>query len=71
MLSLTGGMAGILVMLMVSLLVALTFPAFPLQPQLFFIASALLLAALIGLLAGAVPAWRAASLNPVDALRAE
>jgi putative ABC transport system permease protein len=46
-------------------------PALPTHTSLTYIIAAELLAAVIGLLAGVLPARRAASLKPVDALRSE
>lgn len=70
-LSLSGGMVGLVLMLICKALVMIFFPSFPLEPQLLYMGAALLLAVLIGLLAGAAPAYRASTLNPVDALRSE
>lgn len=70
-LSAAGGALGMgLVMLLVGLL-KLAAPELPVQVQPFYVVLAIGISALIGLLAGLVPALRAAALNPVDALRTE
>jgi putative ABC transport system permease protein len=47
------------------------FPVLPVQTPWSYVVAAELLAVAIGLAAGVVPARRAASLDPVEALRAE
>jgi putative ABC transport system permease protein len=57
-----GGIAGLL---------HLALPALPVHISLFYVLLAETLAMTIGLLAGVAPAWRAAKLDPAEALRAE
>ncbi len=66
-----GGALGLLLGLGGALLLGLLVPALPVAVSLFYLALAEGLAVVIGLLAGVVPARRAASLEPVQALRAE
>lgn len=70
-LSLLGGLLGLCIGIGIAQLLQLTLPGFPVQTPWSFVLAAVLISALIGLLAGVAPAIRAASLNPVDALRAE
>ncbi|RMH83093.1 ABC transporter permease [Pseudomonas sp. AOB-7] len=70
-LSLAGGLFGLLLMGLLLLLLHLALPGLPLAPQPLFLLLALALSALVGLAAGLAPARRAAALNPVDALRSE
>ena len=66
-----GGMLGLVLGLGGALLLAWAVPALPVAVSLFYLALAEGLAVAIGLLAGVVPARRAAGLEPVQALRAE
>jgi len=70
-LSALGGLFGLLLGFGLAQLIHLLVPALPVHTPLSFVALAELIAVLIGLLAGVLPARRAARLNAVDALRAE
>lgn len=70
-LSLAGGVLGLLLMALLLVTIHFGVPGLPLSLAPGFLLLALLLAALIGLLAGIAPARRAARLHPVDALRSE
>jgi putative ABC transport system permease protein len=70
-LSLLGGVLGLL---LVGLLLAglhLGVPGLPLSLQPLFLLLALLLAGVVGVLAGIAPARRAARMHPVEALHSE
>lgn len=71
MLSLSGGAVGVALGVALVELAGLLLPALPLQLAWSYIAAALLISLLIGIAAGVVPAMRAASMNPLLALRAE
>jgi len=70
-LSALGGLMGLLLGFGLAQLIHLLVPALPVHTPLSFVALAELIAVAIGLLAGVLPARRAARLNAVDALRAE
>lgn len=70
-LSLAGGLLGLLLMALLLGLLHLAAPDLPLALRPAFLLLALLLAALIGMLAGLAPARAAARLHPVQALRGE
>jgi putative ABC transport system permease protein len=70
-LTVLGGIAGILIGLGISTLLRLTVPGLPVYTPPGYIAAALVVCALTGLLAGVVPARRAALLHPIEALRTE
>lgn len=67
-LALAGGMLGALLGLGAAALLGRLYPALPVHVPLWAIAAALLVALLTGLLFGALPARRAAALDPVQAL---
>jgi putative ABC transport system permease protein len=69
-LSLLGGVAGVLSGLGIALLIAKVSP-FPASFSPWAIASGLIMAMLVGLFFGTYPAWRAARLDPIEALRYE
>ncbi|OUS12495.1 peptide ABC transporter permease [Gammaproteobacteria bacterium 53_120_T64] len=69
--SLLGGVIGLALLAVIAAVLSLLVPALPLALQPFFLVLALLASALIGLLAGVIPAYSASRLKPIDALRAE
>lgn len=69
--SLLGGVIGLALLAAIAAVLSLFIPALPLALHPFFLILALLASAVIGLLAGVVPAYHASRLNPIDALRAE
>ena len=70
-LSALGGLFGLALGIGLAQLIHLFVPALPVHTPVAFVVVAELVAMVIGLLAGVLPARRAAQLDPVDALRAE
>jgi putative ABC transport system permease protein len=70
-LSLTGGLAGLLVGLGIAAAVRAIVPGIPLETPLPYAAAAIGLSTVVGLVSGVLPARRAARLDPIEALRAE
>ena len=68
MICLLGGLIGLAVSGTVTLTIS---HFFPVAMSLPIAVLALVVSALTGIIAGFLPAWRAARMNPVDALRAE
>jgi putative ABC transport system permease protein len=66
-----GGMLGLAAGFGIAQLLTLLVPALPVHMTWPFVLFALALATLIGVVAGIMPARRAAALDPVEALRAE
>ena len=66
-----GGIAGLLVGLGIVAVVNLTIPAMPAQIAPVYLVLAETIAVIIGLIAGVLPAHRAAALEPLEALRTE
>jgi putative ABC transport system permease protein len=70
-LSTLGGIVGIAVAVSIGLLAAFAFPGFDARPPLWAVAAGVLSSIIVGLVAGFLPARRAAKLDPVEALRHE
>jgi putative ABC transport system permease protein len=68
---LLGGLSGLGITYLLTLLVSRAFPYFPVTLSLHAMALAIVTSILTGITSGFLPAWRAARMNPVDALRNE
>jgi len=66
-----GGFSGIALGFLIIGLLSLLVPALLISPSWSYMLVAVLVAMVIGLIAGVLPAWRAAQLDPVESLRAE
>ncbi len=66
-----GGVGGLVLGIGVAQLLHLALPALPVHTPLIYVILSVMIAVIIGLVAGALPARRAAKLDPVEALRAE
>jgi putative ABC transport system permease protein len=71
MICLLGGLVGLGITYLLTLLASHFFPYFPITLSLPVMGLAILVSVLTGLISGFLPAWRAARMNPVDALRNE
>lgn len=70
-LSALGGAAGLALGWSGALLIHALLPALPTHTSWYFVLLAELLSVIIGLLAGVIPAYRAARIDPIEALRSE
>jgi putative ABC transport system permease protein len=66
-----GGAAGVALWLSIAAIGRLAVPGLPIETSLEYVAAALVVSLAVGLLSGALPARRAARLDPIEALRAE
>lgn len=66
-----GGLAGVLIIVLLVGIAKLVAPNLPLALQPFYLFLAFLLSTIVGLVAGIMPAWRASMLDPIEALRQE
>ncbi len=70
-LSATGGVLGLTTGIGIAELLGILLPALPVAINWSYVAAAECVAVVIGLLAGVLPARKAAAMDPVEALRAE
>jgi len=70
-LSFIGGVVGIFLGIFIVQMIKFFIPALPVQLAWFYILAAFVISLLIGVIAGVIPAIKAAKLHPLDALRTE
>ncbi len=70
-LSFIGGVVGVFLGIITVQLIKFIAPGLPVQLAWFYILAAFIVSLLIGIIAGVIPAMKAAKLQPLDALRAE
>jgi putative ABC transport system permease protein len=70
-LSVIGGLLGVLAAIVLVFMLKLFLPALPIEIAWIYVIIALVLASLIGVITGIIPAIRAASMQPLEALRTE
>jgi putative ABC transport system permease protein len=70
-LTMMGGVSGLLFGLLATLVLRLILPEFPAGAPIEYVVAAVVVSAVAGVLSGVGPARRAAELEPIDALRAE
>jgi len=70
-LSFIGGVVGIFLGIFIVQMIKFVIPALPVQLAWFYILAAFFISLLIGVIAGVIPAMKAAKLHPLDALRTE
>ncbi|HEY3914147.1 MAG TPA: ABC transporter permease, partial [Verrucomicrobiae bacterium] len=68
---LLGGLAGLTITYLLTLVLSGAFPYFPITMSMPVMVLAIVTSVITGVLSGFAPAWRAARMNPVDALRSE
>ncbi|HEX4121163.1 MAG TPA: ABC transporter permease [Verrucomicrobiae bacterium] len=68
---LLGGLAGLCITYLLTLIASTVFPYFPITMSVPVMILAILTSVVTGVSSGFAPAWRAARMNPVDALRSE
>ena len=66
-----GGIVGLILAFALFYLLGIAVPSFPIQFSPFLIVLALFISVMTGIVSGFAPAWQAARLNPVEALRYE
>jgi putative ABC transport system permease protein len=71
MICLLGGGVALAITYLLTLVASHFFPYFPISMSLPVMGMAMLVSAVTGIISGFLPAWRAARMNPVDALRNE